>query len=81
MTSFGVSAVSQCDTDEPFWSVDGAYICTWPPERPAVKIDAAARTLLPVQCRSALSVADVARCASVMLGQVSPRLWSSRNFM
>ena len=28
MSSFGVHAVSQCDTDEPFASVVGAYICT-----------------------------------------------------
>ncbi len=83
MSSFGVSAVSQCDTDEPGWSVVGAYICTWPLAtwRPAVRKVAAATTLLPVQWRSVLSIADAMRCASVMFGHVSPKLWSSRNFM
>jgi hypothetical protein len=82
MSSFGDTAVSQWETDEPLWSVVGAYIWTWPLAcRPAERIPDAATTALPVQCRSALSIADAARCASVMFGQVSPRLWSSRNFM
>ena len=82
MSSFGVSAVSQCETDEPLTRVVGAYICTWPLAcRPAVRNVAAATTALPVQWRSALSIDDATRCASVMFGHVSPRLWSSRNFM
>jgi hypothetical protein len=82
MSSFGVRAVSQWETDDPLTSVPGAYICTWPLAcRPAVSDVPAATTVLPVQWRSVLSVADVARWASVMLGHVSPRLWSSRNFM
>jgi hypothetical protein len=74
--------VSQCDTDEPEASVVGAYICTWPLAcRPALRIPEAPTTELPVQWRSPLSSADAARCASDMLGQSSPRLWSSRFFM
>jgi hypothetical protein len=75
--------VSQCDTDEPVASEVGAYICTWPLAawRPAVSDVAAATTALPVQWRSVSSFADAARWASVRFGQVSPRLWSSRNFM
>jgi len=42
---------------------------------------ACATTALPVQCRSASSLAEAMRCAFVMLGQSRPRLWSSRNFM
>jgi hypothetical protein len=82
MSSFGVRAVSQWETDDPLTSVPGAYICTWPLAcRPAVSDVPAATTVLPVQWRSASSIADAARCASVMFGHVSPRLWSSRNFM
>ena len=75
--------MSQCDTDDPPAYVVGAYIRTWPvaPSRPAVRMPEFATTLLPVQCRSPLSIDDAARCASVMLGQESPRLWSSRNLM
>jgi hypothetical protein len=63
--------------------VPGAYIFTWPvaASRPAVRMLEAATTLLPVQWRSPLSIDDVARWASVMLGHARPRLWSSRNFM
>ena len=82
MSSFGEQAVSQCDTEEPLATVVGAYICTWPLAcRPALRMPDAATTALPVQWRSPLSVADVARCASVMAAHPRPRLWSSRNFM
>jgi len=68
--------VSQCETDEPVASDVGAYICTWPLAawRPAVSDVAAATTALPVQCRSASSIAEAARWAFERLGQVSPRL-------
>ena len=51
MSSFGVRAVSQWETDEPIWRLDGAYIWTWPLAwRPAVRYPVAAETtLLPVQ--------------------------------
>jgi hypothetical protein len=76
MTSLGVRSVSQWETEDPFTRVVGAYICTWPLAcRPPVKYPvAAATTVLPVQWRSASSIADAARCASVMFGHVSPRL-------
>jgi hypothetical protein len=78
-----VRSVSKCETDDPPCSDDGAYICTCPlpASRPPVSDIAFETTALPVQCRSASSVAEAARCALVMLGQSRPRLWSSRNFM
>ena len=76
MSSFGVQSVSKWETDEPVCSIDGAYICTCPLAawRPPVRNVACETTALPVQCRSASSLADAARCAFVMLGQSRPRL-------
>jgi hypothetical protein len=79
---FGVRTVSQCDTDEPDSTGLGAYIRTWPPDMPALKYPvAAARTLLPVQWRLPLLMADALRSASVMAVHIFPVEWSSRNFM
>jgi hypothetical protein len=79
MTSFGLHDVLKCDTDEPLSTGLGAYISTWPLAcRPAVRMPLFATTVAPTQCRSPVSIADAARCASLMADQRSPELWSSR---
>jgi hypothetical protein len=79
MTSFGLHAVLKCETDEPLSTGLGAYISTWPLAwRPDVRMPLFATTAAPTQCRSPVSIADAARCASLMADQRSPELWSSR---
>src|SRR5206468_8370503 len=57
MTSFGVSAVLKCETEEPHSSGDGAYIstCPLPVSRPPVRNPPAATTAAPTQWRSPVS--------------------------
>jgi hypothetical protein len=79
--SFGLRAVSQCDTDEPPASDGGAYIRTWPPDTPPDRPPIWLRTWVPVQCRSPSFVADATRSALSIVDHISPVSWSSRNFM
>ena len=80
ITSFGVSEVLKCDTDDPFCSGFGAYISTWPlPEsRPPERVPLFVATAGPIQWRSPVSIAEATRSAFDMSGHCIPVLWSSR---
>jgi hypothetical protein len=71
--------VLKCETDEPDSMGFGAYISTCPlGAAPARRMPLFATTAAPTQCRSSVSVAEAARCTSVIADHIMPVLWSSR---
>jgi hypothetical protein len=72
MSSSGRSKVSKWETEDPSRRSSGAYMRMCPSLRPLVRLSPAARALLPTQCSLPVSMADAARCRSIMSGHSRP---------